>query len=121
LAELPDVPPVVEELRALDVAERVAGGDLVFGVVTPLVRVTDAHFQDGQLRLGPDLGLRSHPGKVVDPAPERRDLIAYHLFGPRLLLGREVARRVEPADRFSQRLVRGVHCALPAVAQLLRA
>ena len=64
---------------------------------------------------------RGHPRESVDPAGKRGELVLDHLFGPRLLRGREIARHVQPADRLAESLVRGGHGPLPAVTELRRA
>jgi hypothetical protein len=57
---------IIKQAAAPEVAEDVAGLDLVGRVIAPRLRVTDSHIESVELGLGFGLGRRIHPGESIN-------------------------------------------------------
>ncbi len=87
----------------------------------PGLRIADSDIERGELGLGLRLGRRIHPGERFDALAESSNDIGHHRLRLRLGFGREIALRVDLADRVAQKSVHHAHAALPARTLLRRA
>ena len=106
---LRELPPPLEHVRALHVAEEVARRDRERTVIDPLVRVADFH---GELReLHERGGLRrvGHPIELANALLERGAQVRDERFHLRLRRRWEVLLDVQPADRLAELRAHELH------------
>ena len=120
-AELVDVALMLELVGAHDVAGEVATLDDQRRIVAPLVGIADLGREGGELGPRARLGLRRHPGEVLDAAVHRGEDIVHQPVGRGLGLGREVALDIILADLLAHRARDERDAALPEVLVLGRA
>ncbi|MND98284.1 hypothetical protein D3C80_906270 [compost metagenome] len=91
----------LELTQTLGIAEQVVGADFQRRIVAPLVGVTDLDGELAQLLLSRRLGVRSHPGQVVDAVRQGGAQVGDQLFHLGLGFGRKVFGDIEATGRLA--------------------
>ena len=98
---------VIEQAAALKVAEEVVRFDFIRRLVSPGFRIADSNVECSELGLGFRFGRRIHPGQSLYTLAERGDNVRNHRLRGSLCFRREVALRVNLANRIAKQTLDG--------------